>query len=651
MKKKAKAKKQVPPKKGKMVRQKENKTVFKLNPKQNLLIFSILTILSFALYSNAIPFGYTFDDKIVITRNESTKAGIGGIKDLLTRDAFSNYFGKQQKLVSGGRYRPLAPITFALEFEFFSSIDENGEIQGNSHLSHIINILFYALTGYVLYLVLSRLLTKFSVRRWYLSIPFLSAVLFIAHPVHTEVVANVKGRDEILVLLGSLLTLWWVIKYLDTKKISYIISATVMFFLAHTSKENAITFLAVIPLSVYFFTNHSLKDNLKTLIPLSLAAIVFIIIRHKVLGETFATTPPELMNNPFLYATTGQKYATIFYTWGMYLKLMFFPYQLTYDYYPYHIELVNFSNSITLLSIFSYLSLGILAIRGLIKRTLIGFSLTFYFATFSIVSNLFFPIGAFMNERFIFVPSVAFAIITAYVAYFFFEKKKGKLSIIVTSVLLLIVLGLYSVKTYDRNRVWESDYTLFTTDVNTSKGSAFGNLTAGKQFLFKAEKLTDSVERKKYFEKAIFHLTNAVTIHKKYVNGLYFLGEAHYKYNRNYDKTIEYFERLIQLTPDKAQLHYRLGAIFGKYKKNYKKAEYYLEQSLKYDPKNKESLQALGAILFNSKQNAKALEVFKRLASYYPNDPIGHKNLGAVYMKMGDNEKANYHLNLAKEKK
>ena len=55
------------------------------------------------------------------------------------------------------------------------------------------------------------------------------------------------------------------------------------------------------------------------------------------------------MNNPFLKIEGNQwvpfsgaeKMATIFYTLGYYIKLLLVPHPLTHDYYPRHIDIMN----------------------------------------------------------------------------------------------------------------------------------------------------------------------------------------------------------------------------------------------------------------------------------------------------------------------
>ena len=170
----------------------------------------ILFVLPFLLYYQATTFGYVLDDQIVITDNNFTKKGFAGIGDLLTTESMTGYFGEQKNLVQGNRYRPLSLITFAMEYDMFGGL--------NPSVSHWINILFYALTGLLLFRVLSMMFRKRPESFWWLAIPFLTSLFFIAHPIHSEAVANIKGRDEILALLFSLATLYGALRYMDKQK-------------------------------------------------------------------------------------------------------------------------------------------------------------------------------------------------------------------------------------------------------------------------------------------------------------------------------------------------------------------------------------------------------------------------------------------------
>ena len=324
-------------------------------------VFLVLSILAFVLYGNTLNHDYALDDAIVITNNQFTQKGIDGIPDIFKYDTFVGFWltsykdrtaeqiQEEKKLVAGGRYRPLSLATFALEVEYFGKNikDAQGNIvyRGNPFISHLINIILYLSATLILFLVLKRLFPIDENKKWYLSMPFIVSLLFLAHPIHTEAVANIKGRDEIMTLIGSLSALLFMLKYLDSRKVSFLLLSCIALFLGLLSKENAITFLAVIPITVYYFTKHSLKKNWKAFGFLFTVAGIFLLVRGSILGfGGHEEVAQEIMNNPFLHASGAEKMATIFFTLWIYIKLLIFPHPLTYDYYPHQIEIINWAN-------------------------------------------------------------------------------------------------------------------------------------------------------------------------------------------------------------------------------------------------------------------------------------------------------------------
>lgn len=280
---------------------------------QAWLIFA----LGFLLYANTFSHDYTQDDAIVITDNMFTTQGVAGISGILRYDTFYGFFKDPSKknLVAGGRYRPLTLMMFAVEHQFFGK---------NPFVGHLINAVLYGLTGFVLYWLLLQLFKQKENMVAAHLVALAASLLFVTHPIHTEAVANIKGRDEIVALLGSLAALYFSLKaYLNKKGILNIIAGA-LFFLALLSKENAITFVAVAPLTYYFFTKANYKKNIAQTVPFLIAAIAFVIIRTYVLegdisslsrfsskqssvryfvqlfmGANVISLPTELMNNPF----------------------------------------------------------------------------------------------------------------------------------------------------------------------------------------------------------------------------------------------------------------------------------------------------------------------------------------------------------------
>ncbi len=471
-----------------------------------LFFFAVL------LYINTVNFGYVLDDGLVIKENKFTLKGFGGIGSILTHDAFAGVNGGSDNAIyQGGRYRPLSQVTFAIEYGLFKM---------NPAVGHLINILLYGFLAMLIYILLSSLFNNSGLKHWYNSIPFIATAIFIAHPLHTEVVANIKSRDEILGMLGGVLMIFFSIRYTDTKKAFYLFLSFFFFMFALLSKESSLTFLAVVPLTILVFRKSNLKEYAIVLAPLLVAAAIYFIIRLSVVGNTSGhAVVAELFHNPFKYASFADRYATVAFTWLKYLILLIFPYSLTHDYYAWQIPIIGWADARAIFPALIFMSLFIYSIKTIWKKNVVAFGILFFLITFSVTSNLFFDLGLFMNDRFMFTPLLGFAIVAA------FFLNKIRLQKLFVSALLIIML-LLSVKTISRNTAWKDDFTLFTTDVKTSTNSGRCNVIAGSLILNKAREEKDTVKQKEQYIQAEEYLKKGVGIYDENIAGWDCLGEV-----------------------------------------------------------------------------------------------------------------------------
>lgn len=473
-------------------------------------------------------------------------------------------------------------------------------------------------------------------KKWYLTIPFIAAILFAAHPLHTEVVANIKGRDEIMSLLGSFGALYFILKYVENSKGLNLLWASVSFFLALLSKENAITFLVLIPITLYFFTNSPLKKNLVAITPLVFCAFIFIFIRYKVLGFLLGgSIEAELLNNPFLYATSAQKFATILLTWGKYLILLLFPHPLTHDYYPKQIPIIGMSDIRALVPILIYLAMIGYALARFKKKDIIAYGILLFGITFSISSNLLFPIGTFMNERFMFIPLLGFTIIVAYLlsekVTKFFKDESQKILMVIGGIIFLA----YSVKTIARNPAWTDDYTLFTTDVKVSSNSAKCNVSAGGQTLEKAEKEKDQVVKEKMINNAIAFLQKGLKIHPNYTAGWLLMGKAMIDLE-NYAKSREYLETALKISPGQKEAlnNWLYCAQMSNKKKDYDEAIISYKKLITYNSQNNDLQIQLAGVYENKKQYDTVINMMNALLAMDTNNAAAYSKLGQLYGKV-----------------
>ncbi|MAX79131.1 MAG: hypothetical protein CL843_03030 [Crocinitomicaceae bacterium] len=644
----------------------------------------VILILGFMLYAQTITYDYALDDKIVITGNQITEQGFSGIFKHFFYDSMNGFWAKNygvdvetignKNLVSGGRYRPITMVTHSIEYGLFGD---------NPGISHIINALLYGLTGAFLFLFLQKLF-PIKDQKWFWNVPFVATLIFICHPLHTEVVANIKGRDEILSFLFILISGIHFLNYIDVKHQKHLIYTGLFFALSIFSKETTAPFLILFPLTAYYFRK---ADINRILIPSATVIIVFFIyvaIRFSVLnGES--NSPNELMNDPFLLATPSERLATIVLTIGAYLKLSFFPHPLTHDYYPFHLPFIpaeqhyaSWSEPAVFITLVILLGLLILTISGLLKKSVLSYGILWYFGTLALVSNVLFPVGVFMNERFLYIPTAGLSLILGYYIVQWAPSINLSKSRIIAGVLGFVLIA-FSVKTIARNQAWKNDNTLALTDLKISEGSAKVKMSAGVQYIQKAYNTANPEEKQRLLYEAIPVLEKSAQIHSKYAQALILLGKAYYEL-KEYDHSSHYFLQLASVNPffeNKAALNYNisiaqkqiekqqfdagiallkktmtyypndfsvynvLGMTYGRYLQDARQSEQYLLKAYQLAPENADVLMNIGTLYAQQGKLNEARTYFEIAVKKVPNNLILLRNLASICYNTGDRENFN----------
>ncbi len=469
------------------------------------LIIPVAIVLAFALYFQCIGYGYVLDDTIVITDNTFTNQGFSGIWNILSTESFQGYFNEQKDLVQGGRYRPLSIVTFAIE---------HGISTSNPALSHFVNILLYGCCGLLLFRLLSMVYPEQE--QWYLSIPFVVMIIYLMHPIHTEAVANIKGRDEIMAFLFGLGALFYAMKYLLKPQVLQLVLMGGCYYLGLLSKENILTFAGIIPVFLFAFHRRDFGQIGKVFGLLMVITIAYLIQRYMIIGYLINTTPiTDVMNNPFYGMSLAERYATIFYTLGKYLVLSVFPHPLTHDYYPYQIPIMQWGSLWVWLSVIVYTVLSILALVNIRKKPFFAYPWLFYIGTLFIVSNLVFEVGTFMNERFVFISSLGIVWILVHSIMTYLPRYVKSLTWLPLALLGVFGLG-YSIKTWTRVPVWENAMTLNRAAVQISKNSARANSFMATALFNEYKVTTDRQEQLKLLKEADVYINRSLAILPNY---------------------------------------------------------------------------------------------------------------------------------------
>jgi tetratricopeptide (TPR) repeat protein len=218
-------------------------------------IYAFIFLFSFAIYFNSLFNDYNLDDELVTQNHRLTSKGISAIPEIFTSPYYEDKAGYKYE------YRPIVLVTFAIEHSIFGD---------NPHISHFFNVVLYALLCLLLFHLLRQLFKDYNIL-------FIAGIvlLFAAHPIHTEVVASIKNRDEILALGFSLAAMHYALQYKLHGGLFKALIVPALLLLGILSKSSAITFSILIPALLIVFTNGGFKQILFLTLLLSVPMLVY----------------------------------------------------------------------------------------------------------------------------------------------------------------------------------------------------------------------------------------------------------------------------------------------------------------------------------------------------------------------------------------
>ncbi len=596
------------------------------------LWISAVAIISFGL---AAFNNYALDDFIVIVKNRYTQQGLAGIWQILSKDSFAGMTDANVAGLAGVRYRPLSLVTFAIEQQFF---------KGNPSISHFINVILFAFTGTLLYKLLLLFKTSFPENKW-MEIAFITSLLFITLPIHSESIINIKGRDDLLCLLFFLLGGIQLFQYVNSEKNSNLFLASFFYFLSLMSKETGITFLAAYPLMLTLFSAATRKKIFSAIGILGFVACIFLLNRYLATNTNSGTIASDLLNNPFIHATFIQRYATVFLTWLIYFKLIIFPLHLSYDYNFNQVPLTDFADSLVIFSIALHASLIIFAIIYFRKKPVYAFSILFYFITFSIVSNFFINTGTPIAERFVLIPSIGCCL--AFSTYFIngFEKIKSSSAFSqlfkFRIIPILIIILLFSIRNISRCNDWKNNDTLFLADANETPNSTKVQLNAGIACLNISQEKSGK-EKKEWLDKSMTFFQKGIDIYPSKLDGYINMGVA-YSWKNDFENARLWWEKARQINPVSPDLerpfkalanyYFREGMQYGTEKK-YELSINKMRLALQYDSLNADILINLGGAYYTIENADSAMLFFQKSLLLNPENKNANAGLqAAIKMK------------------
>lgn len=509
-----------------------------------LLIFGFV----FLLYGNSITNGYALDDELVTTtdRHEHplVEKGISGIPAI-----FKTHYAVNSEQTY--EYRPIPIVSFAIEKSLFRGI-ENQVL-----FSHVIQLLLYVLLGIVVYKTLTLLLEPYPS-----SVVLLITLLFLALPIHTEVVNSLKNRDEILSLLFSLFSLNYSIRYVRTQKTLFILWVALFFFLALLSKKTAMPMVVLIPILLYWCYRPSVKFMALVTGGLVLARIGFVMVRKGFLQEPIQRSV-EAVENPLINTSWIERIPAFFQSLGFYAKQTLFPVELHSYYGLGGFTLSSYGSLAFILSfLMILLFLGFITygfFRSQHREASAG--MLFFLVAIGGACNLLFPMVGVVGERLAFTASLGLIISFTLLLYHFLAKRfntQGKPYAFYACMILLG--GYYSTMVVNRNPEWKDRITLFRADAMGFESAKAHALLGQECHASVNEEYEQTgkpsstlnaliIEEREAYEKAL-------SIYPRYAKIESNLGMLYFSYFGENRKALDCFNHAIKINPKNPSPHH-----------------------------------------------------------------------------------------------
>jgi len=426
-----------------------------------------MALLAGAVHWTALDGAFVFDDTIAAAENPVATAWPPDWEGIGT----TNYWGDRPGYEKNAIFRPLVTLSFSINRHLLG--EDAGAYRVGNLLLHVLATLLAGLFCLVL--------TRSPITA------FLAGVLFAVHPVHSDAVASIANRTELLcacTYLGAL------ILYLRGRadpagpRWRWFTVSLVVFALALCSKENAVTFPGVILLCEGWFAWQRKKEARDWFTELRwgyLACSVLLVVaylgwRVAILPEPFGgATPPQ--DNPIVDAGLLGRLMTPFKQFAVALEVLLVPIRLTADYTVNALPVVTtLFDPMAWSGLTAFVLLTVFAIRGAKKGSFVAFGVIFFGITYALVSNTLILSTIIFAERLLYLPSVGFCLVVAVWLVPWLNGPRGKV-VWVGFAALILLLGMRSMA---RDMDWSSESDLMRSSLEARPQSAKLHSKLGK---------------------------------------------------------------------------------------------------------------------------------------------------------------------------
>jgi tetratricopeptide (TPR) repeat protein len=540
--------------------------------KYNLLFIFVILTAGIIAYSNSFDCSFHFDDQYILDSSVMTDSA-----------TLTNWI----HLFPG---RPLGILTFAANYNIHK-LDVWGYHLVNLTI-HLINAL---LIWWLTFITFSTPVMKDEpISRHKTIIAFLTGLLFVTHPLATQSVTYIAQRFASLATLFYLLSLVLFIKGRlregSNKTTLFLFGASIVSAVCGMlTKEIVFTLPFAVILYDYCFIKTSLRkpemlDKSLIFSFMMLATFILIIFRNYSLN-VFDTVPPD---QGYSYSISMKEYfLTQFRVVLTYIRLFILPVNQNLDYdYSISKSLFEIKTFISFVGLLGILLSGVLLFK---KYRLISFGIFWFFLTLSVESSIIPVSQNVIFEHRTYLPSFGFFIATTCAFFYFFREQYFRIAVII----LLMIAAVNTALTYQRNKIWKNEYTLWSDCLKKSPDKARVNNNLGLA-LFAGGKIEEAID---YYNEAIRIKPDSILSYNNRGNAYAKIGQ--------YQPALDDFNEAIRLTPELAVTYINRGNIY-----------------------------------FKLQQHQQAIENYNEAIRLKPDIAFAYQNRGLSYFKQGNNKLA-----------
>lgn len=567
----------------------------------NILVIIVLCFMGGIVYSNSFYGPFYFDDIPSIVNNPAIR-NINNIKNIWN-------------------FWPTRFITYL-------SIAFNYQIGGlNTFGYHVFNLIIHLFSTILLWWLVTLtfrmpLIKKEPISFYAKPIAFFISVIFLLHPIQTQPVNYIVQRAVLLTAMLYLLSLSLYAKLrleIENNPVPgawkiYYIGSLIAAIMSMFSKEMAITLPVTICLYEFCFLGNKKNSKWKYLIVFMAVILIIPLVMLVTKSVDFSGMRRMVEDGPNI--SSWQYFLTQLRVLVTYIGLLFMPVNQNLD-YDYPIMKSIFELPVILSSLLLFLILAA-AIKLFRDKRLISFGIFWFFITL-LPESSFIPIKDVIFEHRLYLPIIGFSIVLVSGPYYLFGGKGAKLIFILFSLLIVC----YSAMSYQRNKVWQDELTLWEDTVHKSPGKARPYINRGTAY-----------QKKNNFARAIFDCTKAIEIDPNYADAYYNRGNTFLKKSK-YDEAILDYDKTIKIEPNNAKAYNNRGLAYFS-KGNYAQAISDCSKAIEINPNYVDAYFKRGNAYLKEGSYDKAIFDYNEAIGIDPNNANAYYNRSIAYNFKGD---------------